>query len=104
MEPKQLMMVVIKEGRFVGKVDRSVAEKIVEEGFEGHLSLEDACNMHDVITQNGVLTVAMYMGSMDIYIGEGETCIICPIESKTSYYATYYQSVSNLHLATNIKQ
>lgn len=98
--PKQLVMVVLKEGRFVGKMDRADALELNDGGIEGSITLEDACNMHDVITQNGVITLAMYMGTMDIYVGEGETCIVCMVESKTSYFSTYYQSVTNLHLAT----
>lgn len=104
MEPRQLVMVVLKEGRFVGKVSREEVENIMGSPFSGQVTLEDACNMHDVITQNGVLTAAMYMGTLDIHVGEGETCIICPIEPKTSYFQTYYQSVSGLQVSSAIKQ
>lgn len=105
MDPKRLAMIVVKEGRFIGKIDATELEEIMNDGFNGCLTLEDACNMHDVITQNGVITAALFMGTIDVHVGEAETCIICPIEPKTSYYTSYYQSVSNLHLATSsIKQ
>lgn len=105
MGSKQLMMVIVKEGRFIGKVNSTVADDIVNStSFTGYVQLEDACAVHDVITQNGVMVAAMYMGDLSVFVDGCSTCLICALNNNSSYYSTYYQSVSNLQIAPSIKQ
>lgn len=88
---KELVMIVAKDAKFVGKCEIAALANI-DEGLE----LTDCVQMIDMATDRGMMTIGMYLGDSILYPSASDCMVVVTLQKKSSYFETYYKATTNL--------
>lgn len=93
---KDVVLLTLKEGRFIGKGDIGNICRSIDDGTP--ISLYEATIVHEALTGQGTVTACVPIGKTSFSVGKDETVIVSLLTKKTPYYLTYIQSISNIKI------